>query len=315
MKISRTTLAALAAATMLAGAAGAAQAASIFGNGINNIIYHNYENVFDSNGNQKLSTVAAPAGITVGDTIVGVLRFDGVTYSGGSYTPSTTNEVTGIFAQKVVAITGAVGGVAVPGSIVYYGAATRTTFANGADTFSTGLVGNEMFKLWNQTGAADFNAGIPTATTMATSVATATNGSLIMSLGFANTGAQDSFVGDLGYFYSTVALDASSHPQITSFAGLNIINNAAGVNVTKIDDPGESFANGGVFNVDLWLKSGVGLDFVTGDQTQLNKPWDYISSDPAQISVFVPLPAAAWTGLTMLAAMGGIAALRRRKTA
>ena len=127
----RMVLSALGFAT-IAAASPYSQAASIFGAGLNNMIYHNYENVFDSNGNQIASTVASPATLAVGDTIVGVLRIDQIQHSDGSADWSNINgvdEITGIFAQKITAIIG---------TTVYFDKATLTTFHNstGGETVS-----------------------------------------------------------------------------------------------------------------------------------------------------------------------------------
>ena len=293
------TLAAMATTTTV----GSANAASVFGTGITSMLYRNYESVFDSTGSQIV-----PVGpLAVGDTIVGILQIDSITpLQGPTYSASATDEVTAIYAQRVVAIVG---------STAYFDKATLTTFRNGADSFSTGLTGNEMFAFYHQTGAADFNAGIPAATTLANSVSTATNGSLLLTLGYATDANPTTFAGDTGYFYSNLSVDNNGYPQFAAFGGLNVLQNPAGIvlGLGKIDDPAETFStaaaaggNGsGIFRVDMWLRSSGSLDLVAGNPTAFNAPWGFISTDSAEIDIrAVPLPPAACAGLIMLGAMG-----------
>jgi len=317
MKISRVSLAALAAATMLAGAVGSAKASSLFGAGgnitpnqtnVNQILYHNYENVFDSNGFRVSNTTP----VIPGDYIVGILNIDqisppgttvGATF-GTSGSPAGVGEVTGIFAQQVLA-------TSTP-TVLQLGTAGRSTFfdtLNGpTTTINTGLASNEMFGFYQDNGGAGGTPTNPfaatgTGVTLASSVASATNGNLLFTLGLAPNPAQ----GDpnTGYFYSNVNNPNPQSLAINGFGGLNFVQNLTGNTFNTIFDTSATTPT----PVGFILESSITPNNTTPS------PWDFASHDPADVSVFVPVPAAAWTGMMMLGALGGMAAIRRRKLA
>jgi len=329
MTISKTGVTALAAATLLARGVGNAGAASVFSFGSNTIGFHNWENIFSATGLQKGSTINAPATAAVGDILMGVLNVNSIrsdTTGNPSYEPSAgVDEITGLFAQKVTAIVG---------TTVYFAPLTAADYASISSAnggFKSSIDGTvvplpagwnfadgEEFAFYRQTGSTDFTIS---GTTMLASANSATDGSLLFSLGFTVDANLTTFSGDTGYFYANV-----NNPGITSATDLT----AHGGFQFLVNNTGSLFVSGAVDNtaspaaqtvlVPLWIRSTIG-DNTNVTSTSLVPPWNFISSDPAKatsvppLGASVPLPAAAWTGLSMLAAMGALAAKRRRNSA
>jgi len=320
MKISRTSLVALTAATMLAGAAATAHAASVFGPGSNTITFHNWENIFSgSTGLQVSSAIGAPAQAAVGDILAGILTVNSI-YSDqlGSYSYLPTagsNEITGVFAQKVTAIVG---------TTVYFAPLTAADYSAIGSKFTSSIdgtnfslpsgwnfSGGEEFAFYQQTGSTDFTTS---GTTMAASEATAVNGNLLFSLGYSVDANVTTFSGDTGYFYATVNNTTGTATDLTAHGGLQFLTNNTGSTFIAgaVDNTASAAAQ--AVSVPLWIRSSIS-DNTNVNSTALVAPWNFISSDPAKATTLVPVPAAAWTGLSMLGAMGGLAAMRRRKAA
>jgi hypothetical protein len=344
MRNFKTIMAAVAAATVIVtGAASTAKAASLFGvTGGENITYHNWEDIFNSNGTQVTSSVTVNPGgssvggsaatvTSVGQVVVGVLQLNTATATGGgNLTVPTT--VTGIFALQVSAIV--LPGQALPANLgggTYTGTTPLINYAPLASNPGTFTGGDgSTFTLpstWNYAEGQEFafyidgasNAASPSGLTLAQSIATfVPGGTPYFSLGTATTGNGD----QTGYFYSVVQSGSTAaQPLINGYAGLNfiigpgpifspVVNTGIPLDSTVLTDI--SINNAVASNVPVLPSSGypVGSD-------GLIAPWDFISRDPAQVNIaaLVPVPAAVWSGLSMLAGLGGIAALRRRKAA
>lgn len=317
MKFSTTTLAALAAATLVAGAAGSANAASVFGPGSNTITFHNWENIFNgSTGVQKSSAIGAPAQAAVGDILAGILTVNSI-YSDqlGTYSflPSAGNQITGVFAQKVTAIVG---------TTVYFAPVTAPDYAAIGSKFTSSIDGTS-FSLpagWSFGSGEEFafynnSASIVTSgTTLAASEATAVGSSLLFSLGYSVDANPTTFSGDTGYFYASVNNTTGTATDLTAHGGLQFItNNTGSVFIAgAVDNTAIPAAQ--AVSVPLWIRSSIS-DNTNVTSTALVAPWNFISSDPAKATTLVPVPASVWTGLSMLGVMGGFAALRRRKAA
>lgn len=339
MKISRVSMAALAVATILAAGSGIAKAASVFGPGgpegtqtnVNEITYHNYESVFNSSGVE----LSPSTPLSSGDYIVGVLQINNIAPPSAG-TPTFTNgtsEITGVFVQKVTINASGLPNAANSDPNQYtilLGTSDRNTFTdNLGNTITTNVntASGAMFNFYLDT-TPDF---VATGVSMQASVNSAmdvggvTGTTPYFSLGLA---AQPG-IGEpnTGYFYSTT--DNVSNPQtlaLNGYGGLNFLTNNTGVtfktvfDTTAIDSIGlgqgsPNTGTGSAPPVGFIIDSNISFNKANTFPSLNNSPWGFISSDPADVSVLVPVPAAAWTGMSMLAGLGCIAAIRRRKLA
>jgi len=329
MKISRTSMAALVAATMFVGAAGTAKADSLFSVGSEAIHYINYENIFTPTGTERPSNVLVsnPAGpgnttltgsaasvVGVGDIVIGVLQVTAANVIGGANITLPT-PITGVFALQVSGFSVGPTGDTI---INYAPLTTNPGTLTGTDgsTFTLPAAWNygakQEFAFYKNTLS---NAGTSNGLTLANSYATfVPAGPAYFTLGAQVTGNGD----QAGYIYADVTNPGPTSPTLSSYAGLNFIINPGAV-FSPVSNSGAPID--ATVQTDMTVNNSVSINNVPLTDASVNgsdgliTPWDFQSVDPAKVQVIslVPVPAAAWTGLSMLAAMGGIAALRRRK--
>lgn len=217
---------------------------------LNTAYFQGFENLFDSTG-----AIKAPAIPVIGDHLAGVVNIQHIdTLFSTHFFQGPGNQISGVFAQRVNAVTPLGGGQ----FLLTFGTPTLSTFCSGADCFSTGLVGTEMFKLYRDTGGITFTQG----PTMAGSVASATDGALWLSL---------TAVG--GYAYG-IPTDALGQPQGSAYAGLNAVFNGTGYTFTPINDPSEGTFAG---LTDLYFKAEFAPNTTPGS------PWSTEINDPAAV--------------------------------
>lgn len=253
--------------------------ASILVPGENTIIYNNFENLFDSTGAYK----ALGATPVFGDYLAGIIRVTTITVGGSdTFNNTSTNQLTGVFAQKIV------GAHTDPGGALHltFGNPTISTFSRGGDSFSTGLSAGEMFRFYTQEGVG--TTPFSSAGTMASTFALATDGSLFLSFGLdaTNGAGVDGLFGtadDTGYFYSHPVLGAN--PTGLAFGGLNLVVNNSGLAFQGVNDPGEIEIGGpaaGLTN-DIYLQSHFFTNPLSISLPGGNSAWDFSSFDPAVI--------------------------------
>lgn len=257
----------------------------------NVIFYRNFENVYDANG---MYVESGTRELVVGDHLFGIINAQNINVGGTTtWFQSATDQITGIFAQRIEAIFlpdtyDLTGGQTLPHIVL--GPPTITLFCKMGDCVSTmGFLGpGEMFAFFRQTSAGttpfEYNG------TIADDVAKATDGALWLTLGY--SAGMDSTYGtadDDGYFYSHVSLGA----PLINFTGetwgqLDAIQNNTGYLFAGINDPNEleidlliSGFSGGLLN-DIHLSSELELN---PDSVLLggNSPWDIRSNDPASM--------------------------------
>jgi len=171
--------------------------------------------------------------VCTGDQLVGILAFQTLTVNGGAATTlgsgTVYNELTGYFDIKVTSSTAC-------------GTQTCFTFGPATGTTFTATYGSTATVAFYQDASDDFNRAIlTTPTTSATlaadraaMIATATDGSLLWVLGFAN--ALDFWVAQAS---SNDISIASTIPLNSSFGnfnlGQNLLQNPSGVNFGLVD--------------------------------------------------------------------------------
>lgn len=265
---------------------------------LNKIFIAGFENLYDSTGQAKAPTVA---GLAVGDTLAGIIKVQNISAGLGPdiFSSSPTNQLTGIFAQRIEAISNHG-----PVTHLVFGPAQVNTFCNGADCFSIAgkLSGNEQFAIYLQEGpgTTEFTEG----PTLAQSVANATDGSLYLTLGY-DPGVDGIFgtPDDNGYSYGHPVTDPLGQPKGEAFGGLNLYTNNTGLLFNKINDPSEF--EGDKF-VDLYFSA----EFEFNDNPA--SPWKTAINDPAVVSPFIPEVSSLWMlGMGMFSGLGFI----RRKSA
>lgn len=248
----------------------------------NEIFFNNFENVFDASGNFK--ELSAP--LAVGDHLVGIINIQNIDADGITlFFSSGTEQLTGFFAQKVAAIVYpdtllGLNDPSKPPHIVFE-PPTVTQFCKGSDCIQSPLTGNEVMRLYHDTGATTFKSSGPT---MASDVATAIDGTLWLSLTNVATG------GDAGYFYSHVdGFALSENQEDRAYAALNAVVNNTGFQFNLINDVNEIEAGDSPPGTPLLFN-----DIVMTSELERNpnlpptgtSPWEIRSNDPATIRPF-----------------------------
>ena len=303
-----------------------AAGADVIGLGINEIHFYNYETLFtpvewDTQGNvTKYKEVDFTGGgslseVQVGDILLGIIGVQNVITKGSlCWMFSVTDQLSGVFAQKVAEVIPPDNGVPVgnptPGGnqydiindwdtqprIIFEAANTTATFETLTnETFTLGLAGNEMIALYHDTGA----TLLETNGSIVDDIAKATDGSLWATFGY-NVGGEAGMTDnqpagdsdDSGYYYSYTSqfgLPANDFVG-ESWAGLDAIQNNTGYPLSpSLNDPGEgemdeviaSLANA------LFLSSEFEMypQWVGSGMAGANSPWVFASNDPAWLHV------------------------------
>jgi hypothetical protein len=274
-------------------------AASVLESGDNEIFFNDFENLYSSTG------VFKPLGsaVVVGDHFMGIINVQNVENAGSTiFFASPTDQLTGIFAQRVEAI---VGGPLPPGDPfsgqttfphIVLGPPTITLFTGpgGGDVVSTVglLVGTEMISLWRQSGVG--TTPFESNGTTADDVAKATDGAKFLSYSYADPMGDGSASpatadDDTGYWYSHAAgIVPGSGFVGETFLGLNLVFNGSGFTFGKINDVNETEVGD--------LPPGKLNDVVGTGEIEINpgflagtSPWAFRSNDPVTVQV-VPIP-------------------------
>ena len=272
--------------------AGAAQAASLptlVGAGANTLS--------DENRERLVNRVGGANTIDVGDSVRGVIGFDQLlTPTGTNRTllgaGTSNDEVSAIFQLLVTGITP----TSTPGVF-------NITFAlDPAFATEFNAPAGTMVRLYNDPSQ---NIQLDN-TTIATSEATATNGSLVWNLGFTGAGgtagAGQGWIGQGGVDLSTVASVGASLGN-SNFA------------ISRTDNSGLLGAT--TLSAQTSIFFGTGAE-VIGDSNirgsgGINTPWPLTSDSTIHFTIgqVIPVPAAVWSGMSMLGALGGISQLKR----
>jgi hypothetical protein len=269
----------------------------------NEIFYRNFENVFDENGNY---VEAGSRELQAGDHLMGIINVQHINVGGETtWFQSTTDQITGIFAQRVEAVVDpdtydTTGNQTLPHIVL--GPPTITQFCKDGDCVDTSglLAPGEMFALYRQTGAG--TTPFEYDGTMADDVAKATDGDLWLTLTYSAEG--DGFFGtsdDNGYFYSHTAFGV---PLVNftgeAWGGLNAVVNNTGYALAGVNDPNELEMdtlicgfNGCLANnihLSSELEGNPGSPLIPGGGDF--SPWDIRSNDPAHVFPTVTFPGA-----------------------
>lgn len=295
-----------------------AKAAPLFLAGDNQIFFNNFENLFDSTGAFK------PLGSTVvvGDHFMGIFNVQNIDNNGLThYFSGPTEQISGIFAQRVEAVVGppdafpAGGPFQVTFPHIVLGAPTITSFFIGADVVSTVglLAGIEQIAFFQQSGVGttvfESNGSMLDDVTKATD-----GGNKILSYAY-SPGADLTYgdspataADDTGYWYSHApTLTPVSGDVGSTKLGLDLVVNTTGFTFNKLNDINESEVGFGKLN-----------DVVGTGEIEVNSsptsPWKFASNDPLTVNIDATVPEP--SSLVVFGLLAGISAAvqsRRRK--
>jgi hypothetical protein len=266
------------------------------------IHYINCEGVFRFDENQNAyiqQTAQTPA--QSGDIIFGMFKVT----SANDLVPDTGTQLTGVFAQQVSAINANIVTLNPVSSLNvtlkdFAGPSQSAFTLSEYMTPSNGI--NPIFSFYQTPYVSTFDDPTKTMRQMLDAV---TDGNLYATFGY---------IPDSGNGFDIA--DTANAPRISSYGGLNILQNNTGLDFIKITASDSEFTNnypftiqamvGPLMPVDLLLISAITPNDVVGSR------WAIKSSDPALLQTVVPTPAAFWGGLGLLGGMG-LLRLRRKQ--
>jgi hypothetical protein len=299
--------------------------------GVSNYFFANFENVFrpDANGDyQFVDVTTTPIGtITVGWAFAGIANFQnidnlssGVTTFAQDPSLPSIHQLSGIFASRVEAIhlapvdpfdagqtlldhiaLGPVGG-----ATFYRDVDGDGVLSAGDDSFSTAghLSGDEQFAFYRDVGLGTPFASAGVGSTMASTVASATDGTLFMTLGYSDVGG-DGFgtspataANDNGYIYSHTDLGQTlGNFAGEAFLGMNVIQNGTGVAFVRDRNDINESEIGGVHlppTPPFKLNDFIGTSELEANQNAVafggTSPWQFASNDPIQANAIAAVP-------------------------
>jgi hypothetical protein len=278
--------------------------------------------ISDENREFVIERAGSPLTLDVGDSVRGIIGFNTITNStsglvaiGGVGAANTgNNELTGVFQLFVIGkVLADNPGTPFPDFVFEF--APDPTFAEalalGTAAAAVGLPGSTAI-LWEQDTAAGNNF-TPDGVGVAAATATATDGSLFWNLGFTGplvaspngVGAPEmSAAGEawVGYGADTITALAGSTIGSSNFYVSRVAPTGIGGGWQLLPRPGHF----GLGAVEITGNSNIrGLGTVIGPDSFVQE-----TDSTIQFNV-IPLPAAAWSGLALLGAMG-LNKLRRR---
>lgn len=257
-------------------------------NSFNGVFFNNSEVLIDKDNSENIS---------VGDIFWGVLQVQQIKAPadmygqtgptiwsmGGGISPPA--EITGYFATEVKAVYPP-GSPAPPNNPISAGSGTIATIILGPVTVDPNgtldTASGEVIRIFEDSSV-NFDDS-----TQGSALATATNGTLLWSLGF---GPSSNGASPGGYWYTLApTVPPGSGSVGESFAGLNIITAPPNDAFALVNDPNENYSsNAGVFgglSVQLWFNSEI-LRLPSNPNLTIgpNEPMHFGSNDPA---VYIP---------------------------